>query len=124
MGTKYLIDTNVVIDFSQNRFSPTAANFVAKVLDNYPTISVITQIELLGFSLVSQQIIDFVDIAVILGMNNSIISKVIELRKLYKIKLPDAIIAATAWDNNLILLTRNTGDFKNIDRLRIENPHF
>ena len=38
----------------------------------------------------------------------------IQIRKAKKIKLPDAIIAATAMSEGLHLVTRNTSDFKNI----------
>jgi predicted nucleic acid-binding protein len=48
--------------------------------------------------------------------------KTVEIRKIYKIKLPDAIIAAIALVYNLILVTRNTNDFKNIGGLQLENP--
>ncbi len=48
--------------------------------------------------------------------------KTVEIRKLYKIKLPDAIIAATAMTNNLILLSRNVSDFNQIDGLNLINP--
>ena len=44
------------------------------------------------------------------------------IRKSYKIKLPDAIIAATAMVYNLILVTHNVDDFKNIQGLKIVNP--
>jgi predicted nucleic acid-binding protein len=54
--------------------------------------------------------------------NQGIADKVVEIRKKYSIKLPDAIIAATALTNNLSLVTRNTDDFKSIDHLDIINP--
>ena len=38
-------------------------------------------------------------------------------------KLPDAIIAATAINHNLILITRNVADFKKITRLKVLNPY-
>ncbi|MBS1751893.1 MAG: hypothetical protein JST63_18485 [Bacteroidetes bacterium] len=44
------------------------------------------------------------------------------MRKTYNIKLPDAIIAATALSYELILITRNTIDFKNINNLKLINP--
>jgi len=47
----------------------------------------------------------------------------IELRKEYKIKLPDALIAAPALHYRLGLITRNTFDFKKIDGLEVINPH-
>ena len=49
----------------------------------------------------------------------NIVTKAIEIRKLYKTKLPDAIIAATAISYKLILLSRNTPDFKNIEGLQL-----
>ena len=123
MGTNFLIDTNVVIDFSHGIFSEKSKNFVAKVLNKEPIISAITQIELLGFSVVPPQIESFVHYTSIIGINDSVIEKTIEIRKRYRIKLPDAIIAATALVNNLTLLTRNTADFKDIKNLEIINPH-
>jgi len=38
------------------------------------------------------------------------------------IKLADAVIAATAVVHNLKLATRNVGDFKGIEGLRVVNP--
>jgi predicted nucleic acid-binding protein len=48
--------------------------------------------------------------------------KTAELRKTHKIKLPDAIIAASALIYNLTLITRNTNDFKKIEGLKVVNP--
>jgi predicted nucleic acid-binding protein len=45
-----------------------------------------------------------------------------ELRKTYRIKLPDAIIAATSLVYDLTLITSNTKDFKNIKDLQILDP--
>ena len=123
MGTSFLIDTNVVIDFSHGLFSEKSKNFVASILNREPIISAITQIELLGFSVVSPQIESFVHYTSIIGINDSVIEKTIEIRKRYRIKLPDAIIAATALTNNLTLLTRNVADFRSIDNLNVINPH-
>ena len=41
---------------------------------------------------------------------------------MYKIKLPDAIIAATALNQDAFLVTRNVSDFQGIAGLKIENP--
>ena len=123
MGKSFLIDTNVVIDFSHGIFSEKSKNFVAKVLNKEPVISAITQIELLGFSVVPPQIERFVHYTSIIGMNDSVIEKTIEIRKHHRIKLPDAIIAATALVNDFTLLTRNIVDFRNIENLNVVNPH-
>lgn len=48
----------------------------------------------------------------------------IEIRKKHRIKLPDAIIEATAVRYQLTLIARNTEDFKNIIGLETVNPWF
>jgi predicted nucleic acid-binding protein len=48
--------------------------------------------------------------------------KTAEIRKKYNIKLPDAIIAATAIVYGLKLVTRNEKDFAQIKGLNIINP--
>ncbi len=58
-----------------------------------------------------------------LELDRDIIERTILLRKAQKIKLPDAIIAATALVHNLTLITRNTGDFSKITGLKIIDPH-
>ena len=123
MGKSFLIDTNVVLDFSHGIFSEKSKNFVANILNREPIISAITQIELLGFSVVPPQIESFVRYTSIVGINERVIEKTIEIRKHCRIKLPDAIIAATALTNNLTLLTRNMTDFRNIENLNVVNPH-
>ena len=56
-----------------------------------------------------------------LYIDREIADKVIEIRKKGRIKLPDAIIAATAISNELFLITRNIDDFKKIE-VSISNP--
>ena len=46
----------------------------------------------------------------------------IALRRTYRLKLPDAIIAATALHLEVPLITRNVKDFKNISDLKLINP--
>ena len=75
----------------------------------------------MGFSKVEQVIIDLVSFAVIYHINDEIIDKTIELRKKYKIKLPDAIIAATAIVNNFAVISHNFRDFQSITELNFIN---
>jgi predicted nucleic acid-binding protein len=123
MGKSYLIDTNIIIDFSENRLPLNAKLFVAEVIDNEPNISIINKIELLGFSLVTSEIIEFTDSANIINLTEDVTNKTIKLRKNRKIKLPDAIIASTALAYNLTLISRNTKDFDGIDGLEFINPY-
>lgn len=50
----------------------------------------------------------------IIPLSESVIQETITIRKQYRIKLPDAIIYATALVQNLPLLTNNIADFKSL----------
>jgi hypothetical protein len=58
----------------------------------------------------------------VLDLDGYVADQAIQLRKLRKIKTPDAIIAATCLCYNLKLITRNTADFSFIKELTITNP--
>jgi predicted nucleic acid-binding protein len=96
---------------------------VAEVIDNEPNISIINKIELLGFSTVTPEIIEFTDSTNIINLTEDVANQTINLRKKRKIKLPDAIIAATALVHNLTLISRNSKDFDEIDGLEFINPY-
>ena len=55
-------------------------------------------------------------------IDNSVLIKAIELRKTYKMKLGDSIIAATALLANIEIYTRNLDDFIKIPDLIVINP--
>ena len=121
----YLLDTNTIIDFLNSKL-PLNANQLMFSLE--PKISVITQIELFSSSKISdaelKELDSFIEIVTIYDkIDAKIVSISINLRKKYKIKLPDAIIAATAILYNLILITRNIKDFENITEIQTINPY-
>jgi len=124
--TQYLIDSNTVIDYLGRKLPPSGMDFMNNVIDDFPTLSVITKIEVLGFNAPDehyQLLTNFMDDNTILGLTNNIVDTSIEIRKNYKTKLPDAIIAATALVYNLTLISRNTSDFINIQDLKVINPY-
>lgn len=122
----YLIDSNAVIDFLGNNLPKKGMKFVGEIIDDVPKISVITQIEILGFNGTDQEELvfkSFVSDSEIYNLNTKIINLCIELRKIHKIKLPDALIAATAITHDFTLITRNTADFNSLKSLELINPH-
>lgn len=122
----YLLDTNVIIDFLGNKLPEQTLTFLIPIIDSIPNVSVITQIELLGFKTSNRHqkvLSNFVEDSKIYQLTGSVFTQTISLRKSKKIKLPDAIIAATAIENKLTLITRNVSDFKSIDHLEIKNPY-
>ena len=127
MELRYLIDSNVIIDYTSNRIPQKGSDFVEAVFNTNFLISVITEIEVLGFNDVPNKmeaIEEFISTSTILQLDKNIARHTINLRKQNsKLKLGDAIIAATAKEHNLYLITRNVNDFKNINNLKVINPH-
>jgi len=122
MGQKYLIDTNVLIDAQMNRLPDKGLVFLAKVINENFIISFITLIEYLGYKNINKQSEEFISLANVIEIDKPIIQSCIDLSKNNNIKLPDAIIAATALVRNLILVTNNEKDFSLIQNLKIINP--
>ncbi|CAN5233742.1 type II toxin-antitoxin system VapC family toxin [soil metagenome] len=123
---KYLIDTNSVIDYLGQRLPSDGMEYMHSVIDALPNISVITKIELLSFNTSPEPyavLYNFTRDANVLDLNNNIVEACIIIRKNYKTKLPDAIIAASAIVYNLVLITRNISDFKNIPGLKTIDPY-
>jgi len=122
---KYLIDTNTVIDYLGRKLTVNGMTFMNNVIDAIPNVSIITKIEVLGFNTTANQyriLTDFMDDAIVYELTNEVSDSCITLRKKYKTKLPDAIIAATALVSGFTLITRNISDFKNIKDLKVLNP--
>ncbi len=123
----YLLDTNIVIYYLKAALPPKAMQLLNTIVDEQPILSVITKIEVLGFIAPNKEEQNittiFVEAADIINLNEEIVAQTIALRKQQHIKLPDAIIAATAIVFNLTLLTRNTTDFIKIPNLKLIDPY-
>jgi predicted nucleic acid-binding protein len=125
MGAKYLLDSNVIIGYLDNKLPPQGMIFISGIVDKIPCISVISQIEVLRFNApvqIMKVLSDFIESSAIFPLDNDVVKVTIDLCKQSKIKLPDAIIASTALVHNLTLLTRNVNDFKNISKLAYIDP--
>lgn len=123
MGLKYFLDSNAVIGYFSNDLSNAGTELINNLT---PAISVITRIELLSSSKTSDdeliRLQRFIENASVYNLDEQTILKTIELRKQYRLKTPDAIIAATAIINNCILITRNLKDFDKVEALKLINP--
>lgn len=122
--SKCLIDTNVVIDFLADKIPPSGKKLFSDILAKGPKISVITQIELLGYHLSENDYLlcsSFVNDCTIFQLTPDIVDLVISTRRNHKVRIPDAIIGITAIQYNLTLLTRNKKDFSRIEGLEVLN---
>jgi predicted nucleic acid-binding protein len=125
MGQGYLLDSNVIIGYLAERIPYPGMEAISAIVDQTPHISVISQIEVLRYNDTPENetiLNDFITSSVIHSLSPAIVKSTIELCKHSKIKLPDAIIAATALTEKYILVTRNSDDFKHITNLELLNP--
>ena len=119
-GNKALFDSNVIIYLSKREIS-------LSFLDQFDAffISVITYMEILGYPFSNPReekfIKELLSFFRTIYIDHRVADITIEIRKKKRIKLPDAIIAATAISENLHLVTRNVDDFLNI-AIKISNP--
>ena len=116
-GNKIFLDTNVLL------YLLAGDETVAELLNGKQFyISFITQLELLGYSRLDnkqeQIIYDLLSNCVILDINDDIKSRVIHLRKKWKLKLPDSIIIASSLYLNLPLITADE-EFKKVEELNL-----
>ena len=125
-GTAILINSNTVIDYLSGKILSKGKVFMDKVINNIPNISVLTKIKVLGFKTkesANHLLKGFIDGSVGFGLSDKIVEITIEIMKEYKIKTPDAVVAATALQSNLALINNDARGFKNIKGLDIINPH-
>ena len=112
-----LLDTNVALYYLGNRLTNTLPT--GKYL-----VSVITEMELLSYPNMSESeeliVRDFLDKITVVGLDKNIKELAIAFRKNYKLKLPDAIVAATAKSLNANLLT-NDLKLKRITEINTES---
>ena len=116
-GTDFLADTNALIYLLNGN------SCMRPFLQSKLAFSVISEMELLSFSGITAEeennikslLLDCIEIS----LSNEIKEKTIEIRKKYKTKLPDAIVAASAIVKNLPLITADKG-FNQIEELDLK----
>lgn len=117
LSRRYLLDTNAVI-------YPLNGRLAYPLSVGQYSVSIITEIELLSFSDLSdgegQKIRDFLVLLDRVRLTDAVRDETIRLRRKNRLKLPDAIIAASALTHDATLLT-NDQVFSSIDGLVLES---
>ncbi len=117
LNRRYLLDTNAVIYLMSGRLA-------FPLPDGRYSVSIITEIELLSFSGISaweeQKIRDLLFLLDRVHLTDTVRDETIRLRRKNRLKLPDAIIAASALIHDAVLLT-NDQSFSSIDELVCES---
>ena len=104
-----VFDTNIVIDYLNGEVQ--AKDTIEKYTQI--AISVITYIEVMAGvkEVYKREVEEFLNSFQVLSFNEKITSDIVKIKNTLKIKLPDAIILATARKNKAVLVTRDFKDF-------------
>ena len=120
-GNRFLLDTNAVVSLLDGN---TYINNLITGAD-WIGVSIITVIEYISFTHLSSDdtvllnsFLKRIDIIELTWDNFSLLSDISKIRIAYKLKLPDAIIAATSIANNASLITADKG-FDKVKQLTI-----
>lgn len=94
------MDTSAAIKYLNESLPTNGFSFIDNFINTDHTISFIPEIELQAWKPVNPADIivykQFVEQATVISITTNIIAKTIEIRKNYRLKIADAIIAATA----------------------------
>ena len=115
-GNNLLLDTNIIV-YALKGLADVKPYFVTT-----PFISFVTEMEILGVKDVSETEIiareAAIEFCTILPLSNKTKYTAISIKRKIKVPLPDAIIAATAIEEGLTLVTADKG-FKRIKDLQL-----
>ena len=122
---RYLIDSNIWV------YAAAGVECVIKLLDiadlsEWAGYSSISRLEVMGYKNFNEgeeaKLNSMLSCFNECEVTKAVIDQAIQLRKATAIKVPDAIVAATALVNHATLVTRNTVDFRNISDLNLLDP--
>jgi predicted nucleic acid-binding protein len=115
----------VLSEFIAAKLSRRSFAFIQSLLQKEIGVSVITEIELRSWkagSKIESIIGQMVKEMSVIQINEDIKELAIQIRRDNNVKLPDALIAATAISQGATLITLNTKDFKPVMGLTIKHP--
>ncbi len=120
-----VIDSNILIYAAE----PREAFLSRWVEDPAACLASVSRIEVLGFPRWNAldegrkaKLEALVGAMLQLPLDPAVVARAVELRRQRKMSLADAIVAATALERGMELVTRNEQDFQHITGLRLVNP--
>ncbi|MFN0033673.1 MAG: type II toxin-antitoxin system VapC family toxin [Saprospiraceae bacterium] len=117
-----MFDSNIVIYIAKKELVPD--DFVLP--DDALFLSDVSFMETLGYAFTDesekQETEKLLVVLFRFPIEEVVVQKVIALRQIRRMKLPDAIIAATALIHDCTVVTRNVSDFSGILGLAVLNP--
>lgn len=123
---KYFYDTNIFIYYLSEEITVQPLFTELFLNQNEVIISPIVRIELLSFPELSLQETEIIDELLnqfqIVKISDEVENITIQLKRKHRLKLGDALIAASAIHCSACLATRNVKDFQSITELKFINP--
>lgn len=123
-GNRFVLDTNAIVSLLQGNIQLAERLKTA----DWIGISIISQIEFLVFDGLSdgdrqrfEKFVERIDIIDLSGQEAAFIQQIISMRQKYRLKLPDAIIAAATFNADAILVTADR-EFGKVTDLETLNP--
>jgi len=123
----YVLDSNIIIYYLNDVLNELAKQqFKNVVKTGNAHISIITHIEVLFWHRYTEKSKENTERLLRKitkhPLDEYIVNSSIQLRQTFPIKVPDAIIAATALYLEMPLMTRNLKDFQKVPKLKLFNP--
>jgi predicted nucleic acid-binding protein len=119
----FTLDTNCLIYYfkGEERVIDLIQNLILEKVTIF--ISIVTKVEVLAYPEITpgeeKTFLEMMKNMILIEFDDKLTNFVVNIRRKHKIKLPDAIIAATAIYTNSTLITRNIKDFSKIKELNI-----
>ena len=124
----YLVDTDVLVDVSRN--NQAAIDFLDQLEDSW-VMSIITALELIvgarnkkEVSQIDQLVAVYSAIPLTTEIGNSSYGLLRQFAKSHGLRVFDSLIAATAIEENLTLLSKNKKHFQMIGNLNLKIPSY
>jgi len=121
----YVFDSNILIYQLSATLSAQGEELLRTGLLYGGAYSVISRIEIMGYPQSPEELAKADQLLRGLReipLNDTVTGLAINIRQYRKVKIPDAIVAATAVHLSLPLVSRNIRDFSNIEGLSVINP--
>ncbi|NJK68498.1 MAG: type II toxin-antitoxin system VapC family toxin [Microcoleus sp. CSU_2_2] len=126
MSNKYLLDTNILIYYFND------APEVQPIFDEIKSGNAeafycpITWVELLCYPALTEEqtnkMREFLRLLNCVSLTESVLDSAAQIRRDYRLKLADGVIAACALVEGCVLVTRNVDDFRRVKGLSVLNP--
>jgi hypothetical protein len=126
LSSNYLLDTNIFIYYFNG--DPIVQPIFSEIAAGNATglYCPVSWAELLCYPDLSDveanQIRAFLRSLTCVALTEAVLDRAAQIRRDYRVRLPDAMIAACAIETDSILVTRNVEDFQRINRLNLFNP--